>query len=180
MENNQEETATFAGGCFWCIQKDFDHLKGVVSTKVGYTGGHKENPTYNEVSAGGTGHVESLEVTYNPSEVTYQELLDFYFRNIDPTRDDGQFCDKGSQYRPVIFCHNEEQKQLAEKMKQKLINSHKFESVRVEILPSQTFYPAEEYHQKYAEKNPLRYKFYRATCGRDRRLKTLWGSQPST
>jgi peptide-methionine (S)-S-oxide reductase len=176
MKKNQDETATFAGGCFWCIQKDFDHLKGVVSTKVGYTGGQKENPTYEEVSSGETGHAESLEVVYNPSEVSYQELLDFYFRNIDPTRDDGQFCDTGKQYRPIIFYHNEEQKKLAEKMRQKLIDSHKFESVRVEILPAQTFYPAEEHHQKYAEKNPLRYKFYRTTCGRDRRLKQLWGN----
>jgi peptide-methionine (S)-S-oxide reductase len=170
------DVATFAGGCFWCVQKDFDHVKGVISTTAGYTGGHKENPTYEEVSAGGTGHLESVQVVYDPQQVSYEKLLDFYFHNIDPTRDDGQFCDEGKQYRPVIFYHDENQKNLAEKYKQKLIDSKKVHPVLVEILPAKTFYPAEDYHQKYYIKNPLRYKFYRYNCGRDKRLKELWGS----
>src|SRR5476651_1835744 len=157
---NKNEVAIFAGGCFWCVQHDFDQVKGVVSTTAGYTGGSKIDPTYEEVSAGGTGHLESVQVIYDPSKVSYEQLLNFYFHNIDPTRNDGQFCDKGNQYRPVIFYTNNSQKKLAEQYKQNLINSRKVEPMLVEILPAQTFYPAEEYHQKYAEKNPIRYKFY--------------------
>lgn len=167
--------ATFASGCFWCTQHDFDQVKGVVSTKSGYTGGEKENPTYEEVSAGGTGHVESVEVTYDPKIVSYQQLLDFYWVNVDPTRNDGQFCDKGNQYRPVIFYHNENQKELAEKSKNKLIADHKISPILVDILPAKTFYAAEEYHQEYHKKNPVRYNFYRYRCGRDARLQEIWG-----
>ncbi len=167
------EIATFASGCFWCTQHDFDGVKGVKSTTAGYTGGTKENPTYEEVSAGGTGHVESVQVSYDPNSVSYQQLLDFYWLNVDPTRNDGQFCDKGSQYRPVIFYHNEMQKNLAEKSKNKLIESQKITPILVEILPAQTFYPAEEYHQNYSKKNPVRYKFYRYQCGRDARIKEI-------
>lgn len=170
------EVATFAGGCFWCMQADLDRVPGVVSTTAGYTGGHKSNPTYKEVSAGGTGHVEAVQVIYDPSQVSYQQLLDFYFHNIDPTRDDGQFCDEGDQYRPVIFYHNQNQEQLARRYKQQLINSQTIQPILVEIAPAQTFYPAEDYHQKYYQKNPIRYKFYRMNCGRDRRLKEVWGS----
>lgn len=175
--NNQGkyDIATFAGGCFWCVQHDFDQLKGVVSTTAGYTGGTKVNPTYEEVSAGGTGHVESVQIVYDPDKVSYQELLNFYFHNVDPTRDDGQFCDTGAQYRPVIFYHDESQKEMAERYKQDLIDSKKFKRVMVQILPAQTFYPAEDYHQEYYKKNPIRYKFYRYNCGRDKRLKNLWG-----
>jgi peptide-methionine (S)-S-oxide reductase len=178
--NAEEQVATFAGGCFWCVQHDFDQVDGVVSTTAGYTGGTKVNPTYEEVSSGTTGHVESVQVVYDPGKVRYEDLLDFYFHNIDPTRDDGQFCDGGKQYRPVIFYHDAEQKQLAQKYKQNLIDSRKFPDVKVEILPAQTFYPAEEYHQEYYHKNPVRYKYYRYNCGRDKRLKLLWGKDQSS
>jgi peptide-methionine (S)-S-oxide reductase len=172
-DNNQ--VATFAGGCFWCVQYDFDQVEGVVSTTAGYTGGTKIHPTYKEVSSGKTNHVEAVQVIYDPNKVSYEDLLNFYFHNIDPTRDDGQFCDRGNEYRPVIFYHSAQQKQLAEKYKQNLIDSMKFSDVRVQILPAQTFYPAEEYHQEYYQKNPIRYKFYRYHCGRDQRLQELWG-----
>ncbi|MBA2727367.1 MAG: peptide-methionine (S)-S-oxide reductase MsrA [Parachlamydiaceae bacterium] len=173
---NKHEYATFASGCFWCTQADFDQIKGVTSTVVGYIGGEKVNPTYEEVSAGGTGHVESLQVKYDPSEVSYHDLLDFYWHTVDPTRNDGQFCDKGNQYRPVIFYHNGNQKELAEKDKNELISAKKIHPILVEILPAKIFYPAEEYHQNYYKKNPLRYKFYRYNCGRDKRLNEIWGT----
>lgn len=176
IKGDETQMATFAGGCFWCLQHDFDQVKGVISTRAGYTGGDVVNPTYEEVSAGGTGHVEAVQVVYDPKVVSYEDLLNFYFHNIDPTRDDGQFCDEGSQYRPVIFYHDQTQKQLAEKYKQELIDSKKIQPVLVQILPAHTFYPAEEYHQEYYRKNPIRYKFYRYNCGRDKRLKKLWGS----
>lgn len=175
-DSGQYQRATFASGCFWCTQHDFDQVKGVVSTESGYTGGDKINPTYEEVSAGGTGHVEAVQLLYDPHIVSYEELLDFYWHNIDPTRNDGQFCDKGSQYRPVIFYHNEKQKELAEKYKNKLIADNKIKPILVEILPAKRFYPAEEYHQSYYKKNPLRYKFYRYYCGRDKRLQEVWGT----
>jgi peptide-methionine (S)-S-oxide reductase len=176
IKGDETQMATFAGGCFWCLQHDFDQVKGVISTRAGYTGGDVVNPTYEEVSAGGTGHVEAVQIVYDPSVVSYEDLLNVYFHNIDPTRDDGQFCDEGSQYRPVIFYHDQTQKQLAEKYKQELIDSKKIQPVLVQILPAHTFYPAEEYHQEYYRKNPIRYKFYRYNCGRDKRLKKLWGS----
>jgi peptide-methionine (S)-S-oxide reductase len=172
------QVALFAGGCFWCVQRDFDQVKGVVSTTAGYTGGKTVNPTYEEVSSGTTGHLESVQVIYNPNQVTYEELLDFYFHNIDPTRNNGQFCDLGNQYRPVIFYYNKEQERLAEAYKQKLIDSKKIQPILVDILPAQTFYPAEDYHQKYSLKNPIRYRFYRYSCGRDKRLRELWGPSP--
>lgn len=175
-DSDKYEYATFASGCFWCTQHDFDQIKGVISTTAGYTGGEKVNPSYEEVSAGRSGHVESLQVKYDPRVVSYQQLLDFYWHNVDPTRNDGQFCDKGSQYRPVIFYHNENQKELAEKSKQRLITSNQIRPILVEILPAKVFYPAEEYHQEYYRKNPLRYKFYRYNCGRDARLKEIWGA----
>lgn len=175
--NAEEQTATFAGGCFWCIQSDFDKVKGVVSTTAGYTGGSKKNPTYKEVSAGGTGHVEAVQVVFDPSKVSYEKLLSVYFHNIDPTRDDGQFCDTGEQYRPVIFYYGKKQKELAEMYKNALIQSKTVQPVLVQILPATTFYPAEEEHQKYYQKNPVRYKFYRYNCGRDARLKEIWGKK---
>lgn len=174
--NDKYEYATFASGCFWCTQHDFDQVKGVISTTAGYTGGEKVNPTYEEVSAGGSGHVESLKVKYDPKVVSYQELLDFYWHTVDPTRNDGQFCDKGSQYRPVIFYHDAKQKELAEKSKNQLIADKKVQPILVEILPAKAFYPAEEYHQDYYKKNPVRYKFYRYKCGRDARLEEIWGT----
>jgi peptide-methionine (S)-S-oxide reductase len=175
MEPRQTERAIFASGCFWCTQHDFDHVNGVIATKAGYTGGNEVNPTYEEVSSGRTGHVEAVEVTYDPAQVSYQQLLVVYWHNVDPTRNDGQFCDFGAQYRPVIFYHDETQRTLAERSKQALIEENRIKPIVVEILPEKTFYPAEEYHQEYYRKNPIRYKFYRYNCGRDRRLKQLWG-----
>jgi len=165
--------ATFAGGCFWCMQPPFEELEGVVSTTVGYTGGFKVNPTYEEVSAGGTGHAESIQVVFDPSKVSYEKLLDIFWKNIDPTVTDQQFCDHGHQYRTAIFYHDDAQKLLAETSKVKM--AARFGTVYTEIVPASTFYPAEEYHQDYHKKNPIRYKFYRTTCGRDKRLKELWG-----
>lgn len=179
QDSGQLQTATFSGGCFWCTQHDFDQVRGVVSTTAGYTGGTTVNPTYEEVSAGGTGHVEAVKVVYDPRIVSYQQLLDFFWHNVDPTRNDGQFCDKGAQYRPIIFYHNQQQEQEAEQSKEELIQNSSIHPILVEILPAGTFYPAEEYHQKYYKKNPIRYKFYRYNCGRDKRLKELWGSQTS-
>ena len=167
--------ATFAGGCFWCMEPPYDKLEGVISTTSGYTGGHKDNPTYKEVSAGGTGHTESVEVVYDPRKISYAELLEVFWKNIDPTVKDRQFCDPGSQYRTGIFYHNEEQKQLAEASKEAL--SDRFEQIFTEIVPASTFYVAEEYHQDYYKKNPLHYKFYRHGCGRDQRLEELWGKK---
>lgn len=167
--------ATFAGGCFWCMQPAFDKLDGVISTVVGYTGGHTKNPTYAEVSAGKTGHAESIEITYDPSKISYEKLLDVFWHNIDPTTPNKQFCDTGTQYRSAIFYHDTEQKAEAEDSKRKLIESGKVSPVVTEITQATTFYPAEEYHQEYYKKNPLRYKFYRYLCGRDKRLEEVWG-----
>ena len=172
-------TATFAGGCFWCMEKPFDELAGVVSTTSGYTGGTVEDPTYYQVSAGETGHVESVQVRYNPTQVSYGTLLDVFWKNVDPLDDTGQFCDKGSQYRSKIFVHNDEQRQLAEASKQEL-DQEKFTKTNIatEIEPAQRFYPAEEYHQDYNLKHPIRYNYYRTGCGRDKRLAAVWGNQP--
>lgn len=170
------EKATFAGGCFWCMEHPFDELEGVVSVTSGYTGGQKANPTYEEVSAGTTGHAESVQVVFDPKKVTYQKLLDVFWHNIDPTVKDRQFCDVGRQYRTAIFYHSETQRRLAEESKTALEQSKKLPSaIMTEIVPASTFYPAEEYHQHYYKKNPLRYRYYRASCGRDHRLQELWG-----
>jgi peptide-methionine (S)-S-oxide reductase len=168
--------ATFAGGCFWCMEPPFDKLEGVISTTSGYTGGDQQNPTYKQVSAGGTGHTEAVEVLYDPEKISYAELLDVFWRNVDPLTADRQFCDVGSQYRTGIFFHNEDQKRLAEQSKQALTMSDRFDKpIVTEIAPAREFYPAEDYHQDYYQKNPLRYKFYRYQCGRDQRLEELWG-----
>lgn len=170
------ETATFAGGCFWCVEHAFDEVEGVVSTTSGYIGGHKKNPAYKEVSAGGTGHAEAVRVVYDPKNVNYSELLKVFWRNIDPTTPNKQFCDTGSQYRSAIFYHDETQRRLAEESKHALEKSKPFkESIVTEISMASEFYAAEDYHQDYYLKNPVRYKFYRYGCGRDRRLKELWG-----
>jgi peptide methionine sulfoxide reductase msrA/msrB len=174
------KVATFAGGCFWCTEADFEKALGVKAVS-GYTGGTKENPTYQEVSSGSTGHVEAVQVYYDPSQVTYEELLDTFWRHIDPTDPGGQFVDRGSQYRSVIFYHDEEQKELAEKSKEALSKSGKFSKpIVTEILKFTRFYEAEEYHQDYYKKNPLRYKFYRYNSGRDQFLKKVWGSDMET
>ena len=172
--------ATFAGGCFWCMEPPFDRLDGVVSTTSGYTGGQKVDPTYEEVSSGGTGHAESVEVLYDPAKVSYERLLDVFWHNVDPTVRDRQFCDIGHQYRTAIFYHDDTQKRLAEASKAALEKSKPFkEQVVTEIVPAGRFYPAEEYHQDYYKKNPVRYKFYRYNCGRDQRLEQLWGKAPA-
>jgi peptide-methionine (S)-S-oxide reductase len=170
--------ATFAGGCFWCMEGPYDNLDGVVSTTSGYTGGVKKNPTYEEVSAGGTGHTESVQVVYDPKKVTYEKLLYVYWRNVDPTVKDQQFCDHGNQYRTAIFYQDEAQRKAAEASKAALEQGKKLPgSIQTEIVAASTFYPAEDYHQDYYVKNPLRYKFYRHNCGRDARLGQLWGAE---
>jgi peptide-methionine (S)-S-oxide reductase len=173
--SSDEERAIFAGGCFWCMQPAFDKLKGVLSTSVGYIGGDDKKPTYKKVSTGKTGHLEAIEIIYNPSKVSYSELLDAFWHNVDPTDMEGQFCDKGSQYLSAIFYLTDEQKKLAETSKEELIKSGKVPAVHTKILPAKTFHPAEEEHQEYAKKNPMRYKFYTVNSGREKRLKDLWG-----
>jgi len=176
-EDSMLKIATFAGGCFWCTESDFEKLPGVVKVISGYTGGHKENPSYEEVSSGSTGHVEAVQVYYDPSKLTYTELLDYFWRHIDPTDSGGQFVDRGSQYRSVIFYHDEEQKRSAEKSKEDLGKSGKFDKpIATEIIKFAKFYEAEDYHQDYYKKNPLRYKYYRFGSGRDQFLKKVWGT----
>jgi peptide methionine sulfoxide reductase msrA/msrB len=167
--------ATFAGGCFWCAEADFQKVGGVTDVVSGYTGGHKENPTYEEVCSGQTGHVEAVQVTYAPQVVSYEKLLDVFWRHIDPTDPGGQFADRGSQYRTIIFYHSEEQKRLAEATKKALDESGQFDKpIVTEILPATIFYKAEEYHQNYCQINPLRYNTYREGSGRDRFLLEAW------
>lgn len=171
------EKATFAGGCFWCLQPVFDRTKGVLSTAVGYTGGQTENPTYEQVCSGNTGHAEAIEVVFDPAAVGYEKLLDIFWRQIDPTALNRQFADGGTQYRTAIFCHGEEQKRLALKSKEELAASGRFaDPIVTEIVPAPKFYPAEEYHQKYYEKRTLHYKLYRAASGRDRFIEKNWGA----
>ncbi len=171
------EKAIFAGGCFWCMEAPFDQLPGVVSVTSGYTGGNKKNPTYREVSAGGTGHAEAVQIVYDPSKISYDKLLTVFWHNIDPTVTNRQFCDTGDQYRSAVFFSSEGQRRAALQSKAVLEKSKPFkESIVTEITPAGEFYPAEEYHQQYYRKNPIRYAYYRNGCGRDQRLKQLWGS----
>ncbi len=167
------DVAILAGGCFWCLQPPFDHLDEVISTVVGYTGGHTKNPTYEETSSGKTGHYEAIKVTYDPSKVTFKEILDVFWRNIDPFDAKGQFCDKGSQYRAAVFYLTKEQQETAQTSK-KEIETVLEREIATEIIPASDFYNAEEYHQEYYLKNPIRYKFYRYHCGRDKRLKEIF------
>jgi peptide-methionine (S)-S-oxide reductase len=173
-DRTETSKATFAGGCFWCMEPPFDKLDGVISTISGYAGGKKKNPTYEEVSAGNTGHVEVVQITYDPKKITYEKLLEVFWRNVDPLTPNRQFCDVGSQYRTAIFYHDETQKRLAEESKKALSKRFK-EPIVTEIVAASEFYPAEDYHQDYYTKNPLRYKYYRYNCGRDQRLEALWG-----
>lgn len=174
----ETDTAILAGGCFWCVEADFEKLDGVKDAVSGYTGGHVENPSYKQVSHGGTGHVEAVRITFDPDVIGYDRILDYYWHHIDPTRDDGQFCDSGAQYRPVIFYRNDKQRRIAETSKQRIEVTKPFaESIKVEIAKAGPFYPAEDYHQDYYRKNPLRYKFYRYTCGRDEKVHELWGER---
>ncbi|ATX81017.1 peptide-methionine (S)-S-oxide reductase [Mariprofundus ferrinatatus] len=171
------EKATFAAGCFWCMEHPFDELDGVISTTSGYTGGSKRNPSYQEVSAGSTGHTEAIQIVFDPARVSYAKLLEVYWRNSDPTTANRQFCDVGSQYRPAIFYHNGQQHELAQASKLKIEKTKSFAAPLVtEIVEAGEFWPAEEYHQNYYLKNPIRYKFYRYNCGRDQRLEQLWGA----
>jgi peptide-methionine (S)-S-oxide reductase len=178
-EKGNLKKATFAGGCFWCMEAPFEELEGVVSVTSGYTGGSKKDPTYEEVSSGSTGHAESVQVVYDPSRVRYARLLDVFWHNIDPLAKDRQFCDVGNQYRSAIFYHDEEQKRLAEESRKALEDSARFKgkTIYTQITPASEFYPAEEYHQKYHKKNPVRYSFYRWNCGRDQRLGEVWGEK---
>jgi peptide-methionine (S)-S-oxide reductase len=170
--------ATFAGGCFWCMEAPFDKTDGVISTTSGYIGGTKKNPTYQEVSAGSTGHTEAVQVVYDPKKVSYDKLLHIFWRNIDPTVKNQQFCDVGTQYRSGVFYHDDAQKAAAEKSKAGLAKNRPFKAeIFTEITAATEFYPAEEYHQDYYIKNPVRYNFYRSGCGRDARLKELWGAE---
>ena len=171
------EIATFAGGCFWCTQDVFDSFPGVLSTTVGYTGGTMVNPSYKDVCSGKTGHVEAIQVVYDPQKINYQRLLEAYWHSIDPTRSDGQFCDRGTQYRPIIFYHNENQRQEALASKMKFLETKAVTRVMVDILPATTFYPAEEYHQKYYDKSYTRYESYYSGSGRSGRLKEIWGAK---
>ncbi len=174
---SEVEKATFAGGCFWCMEHPFDQLKGVISVTSGYTGGNENNPTYEEVSAGSTGHAESVQVVYDPAQISYEKLLDVFWHNIDPTTPNRQFCDAGRQYRTAIFYHDETQKRLAELSKRALEKSKPFKRpIVTEIVPAGPFFPAEAYHQHFYKTHALKYKFYRQGCGRDKRLKELWGN----
>ena len=170
-----QQKATFAGGCFWCVEADFDKVEGVVSTTSGYIGGKEPNPTYEQVAGGKTGHTEAVEVVFDPAKVGYQKLLDVFWRNHDPLRKDGQFCDRGAQYRPGVFYHSEEQRRLAEASKAQVQGRFAPRVVQTEITKAGTFTAAEDYHQDYYQKNPIRYRYYRHNCGRDQRLEELWG-----
>lgn len=175
MAESKYQKATFAGGCFWCMQGPFDFLDGVISTTVGYMGGIIENPTYEEVSTGTTGHAEVVEVLYDPQKISYKELLEVFWRNIDPTTKNQQFADKGSQYRTAIFYHNEEQKKLAEQSKAELEKSGKFDKpIVTEIVKATSFYPAEDYHQDYYKKNPFHYEMYKQDSGRASFVERIW------
>ena len=179
QSSGKTAVATFAGGCFWCVESDFDKVAGVISTTSGYTGGRSANPTYKQVSAGGTGHTEAVQIVYDPARVSYEKLLEVFWVNHDPLTPNRQFCDGGNQYRAGIFYHDDEQKKAAEASKAKVIASGRFKQpVVTEIVAASPFFKAEDYHQDYYKKNPVQYKFYRWNCGRDQRLKQLWGDNP--
>ncbi len=174
-ESGKLQTATFAGGCFWCVESDLEKVAGVVQVISGYTGGHKDNPTYREVSAGGTGHIEAVQVLFDPDKISYKELLDAFWRHIDPTDPGGQFVDRGDQYRSAVFYHDDEQRREAEASKEALQESGLFQKrVVTEIIPFKQFFKAEDYHQDYNKTHALRYKFYRSGSGRDQFLKKVW------
>lgn len=170
------DKAYFAGGCFWCMEEAFEKVEGVLSVTSGYMGGAVANPSYEDVSAGRTGHAESVEVVYDPAKVSYQKLLDAFWRNVDPVTPNAQFCDHGSQYRSAVFFQNHEEKRGAEASKQAIEQSKRFKNpIVTQIVMAAQFYPAEEYHQDFYKKNPIRYKFYKYNCGRAQRLEELWG-----
>jgi len=176
ISTNSHQIATFAGGCFWCVESDFDKVPGVIKTISGYIGGEQDNPSYKQVSAGLTSHAEAVQITFDPKRVSYKQLLETFWRSIDPTTSNAQFCDHGDQYRTAIFYHGDEQFKLAEKSRSALNISKPFKKpIVTEIIQASEFFPAEKYHQDYYIKNPLRYKYYRYSCGRDQRLTELWG-----
>lgn len=176
--SSEKMVATFAGGCFWCMEPPFDAIEGVIETVVGYTGGHQKAPGYEQVSAGVTGHTEAIQITFDPNKTSYKALLEVFWRNIDPTTPNRQFCDVGSQYRPAIFVHDQQQRAIAEQSKAELEQTKTFpEPIAVAIAAASEFFSAEDYHQDYYKKNPVRYKFYRYSCGRDKRLQQLWGKE---
>ena len=175
LENIETKSVILAGGCFWCVESDFDKVDGVVSTISGYSGGHLDNPTYKEVSKENTGHYEVVRVEYDPQKVSLDKLLTYYWRHVDPTDNGGQFCDRGDSYRTAIFVGNEEERQIAESSKQSVSEKGVLDDpIVTPILDESAFWPAEEYHQDYYLKNPLRYKYYRTSCGRDKRVKHVW------
>jgi len=176
VKNGGESIATFAGGCFWCTEADFEKVPGVIAAVSGYIGGRVATPTYEEVSRGGTGHAEAVQVRFDPARVSYEQLLKVYWRSVDPTVKDRQFCDTGNQYRTAIFTHDAEQKRLAEATRVEVEKQLKV-PVHTEVVEAGAFYPAEDYHQDYYKKNPIRYTFYRANCGRDARLEQVWGEK---
>lgn len=170
-------SAIFAGGCFWCVEQDFEKLPGVIEAESGYTGGNTSYPTYEQVSGGGTGHTEAVRVIYDPRKLSYAQLLDYFWHHIDPTTKDRQFCDKGNQYRSGIYYQNEEERKAAEASRDELIRSGRFARIETEIAPAWKFWPAEDYHQDYYKKNPVRYSFYRYACGRDARVEQVWSGK---
>ncbi len=171
------ETAIFAGGCFWCLEADMEKLPGVIQAESGYTGGRSANPIYEQVSSGTTGHAEAVRVTYDPIKISYAQLLDYFWHHIDPTVKDRQFCDIGTQYRSGIYYRNEAERQAAEASRDAFLKSGKFAHIYTEIAAASTFYPAEAYHQDYYKKNPIRYAYYRKSCGRDARVQAVWGGK---
>ncbi len=178
-DRSETAYATFAGGCFWCMEADFQKIEGVISVTSGYTGGTVVNPTYKQVSAGGTGHAEAVRIVYDPTIISFDELLAIFWHSIDPTVSDRQFCDVGSQYRGAIFYHDDAQRDASQRSQAELEESTDFpQPIVTEITAATTFYPAEAYHQDYSKKNPIRYAYYRKGCGRDRRLAELWGEKP--
>ena len=170
-------TAIFAGGCFWCIEKDFEKLPGVIEVESGYTAGKTPNPSYEQVSSGSTGHTEAVRVIYDPKKVSYPQLVDYFWRHIDPTVKDRQFCDVGSQYRSGIYWQDDSERKAAESSRDALLQSGKFTRIETELQPASTFYPAEAYHQDYYKKNPIRYNYYRTGCGRDARVEEVWAGK---
>lgn len=174
LKQDHKAQAIFAGGCFWCVEADFEKLPGVLEVVSGYTGGHVKNPSYKQVSHGGTGHYEAAKIIFDPSKISYKDLLDYYWTHIDPTDDGGQFCDRGQSYKTAIFA-SPDQLDAAQDSKESLIAAKRLDQpIVTPILPATTFYPAEKYHQNYYKKNPLRYKYYRTACGRDKRIKDVW------
>ena len=170
-------TAIFAGGCFWCVEQDFEKLHGVLEVESGYTAGWTENPSYESVSHGNTGHAEAVKVHYDPEKISYGQLVEYFWRHIDPTVKDRQFCDTGTPYRSGIYWQNEGEREVAEASRNALLASGRFRNIYTELAPATTFWRAEEYHQDYYKKNPLRYSYYRTVCGRDARVAAIWGKK---